>query len=492
MVKLSGILQYSMGGFLCLRGFSSYKMLSAISEPNPEIQRELIERHQGEMAEFLNGGEYRFFPEVILSLNLTDGKSEFDRIDSLHTDLRSGQTWNKSIGDFQFTMSQNVTKNVLNVFDPLPRIEKINIAHLKFDEKKHKITRIDGNHRLSAATNVRDDFMVPFCLLLFQNPKENEQYSRAIFHNINAKQVPLNLEENLKVILESDEVFSDEKLKTDPSFGWAYYLARKTAQLENFDEYLFINSLIRGAKYTYLLEEFELLIKNQILPKSDEAMKSFRAQLPQIEAALQEAQLHVIPNNLAVIGAISFYKLTNDSKYQRFLAWVKENSITQAPSIHMNDLIQIFDQVYENMPKSIFVSMQFSIDTEDTYQTIKDIKRTLKLENGIEIKLIKVDEHHDGYSDEIYHRIIDGIKESSLVIADLSFGNKNVHHEIGYAQGLGKKVLLLYQTRDGIPANSEIGSNISMHDQVRFHNQTELRPILLNKIRQFFGIDVNE
>ena len=28
MVKLSGILEYSMGGFLCLRGFASYKMLS--------------------------------------------------------------------------------------------------------------------------------------------------------------------------------------------------------------------------------------------------------------------------------------------------------------------------------------------------------------------------------------------------------------------------------------------------------------------------------
>ena len=25
MVKLSGILEYSMGGFLCLRGFASYK-----------------------------------------------------------------------------------------------------------------------------------------------------------------------------------------------------------------------------------------------------------------------------------------------------------------------------------------------------------------------------------------------------------------------------------------------------------------------------------
>ena len=50
MVKLSGILEYSMGGFLCLRGFASFKMLSAISEPNPEVQRDLIAQHQGEMA----------------------------------------------------------------------------------------------------------------------------------------------------------------------------------------------------------------------------------------------------------------------------------------------------------------------------------------------------------------------------------------------------------------------------------------------------------
>lgn len=85
MVKLSGILEYSMGGFLCLRGFASFKMLSAISEPNPEVQRDLIAQHQGEMAEFLNGGEYRFFPEVILSLNLTDGRSEFDKIDLFHS-----------------------------------------------------------------------------------------------------------------------------------------------------------------------------------------------------------------------------------------------------------------------------------------------------------------------------------------------------------------------------------------------------------------------
>ena len=121
-----------------------------------------------------------------------------------------------------------------------------------------------------------------------------------------------------------------------------------------------------------------------------------------------------------------------------------------------------------------------------------EIARVAKMNMIVHIKLIRVDKHHDGYSDEIYHRIINGIKESSLVIADLSFGNKNVHHEIGYAQGLAKKVLLLYKTRDGVPANSEIGSNISMHDQVRFQNQVELRPVLLRKIREFFGIEVDD
>ena len=75
MVKLSGILEYSMGGFLCLRGFAPLKMLSAISRANPEVQRDLIVKHKGEMAEFLNAGEYRFFTEIILSTNLTDGNS---------------------------------------------------------------------------------------------------------------------------------------------------------------------------------------------------------------------------------------------------------------------------------------------------------------------------------------------------------------------------------------------------------------------------------
>lgn len=487
MVKLSGILDFSMGGFLCLRGYSQFAQLSNISEANTDVQRDLIEQHKGEMAAFLNTGEYRFFPEVVLSLNLLSGNNHAD-IEYFYESIRSKNSWNQKLGNYRISVSNNETK------DPdsgaIQRI--VQIAHITFDETQVKLRRIDGNHRLSAADTVSSSFLAPFCIILFRNPSEEDQFARAIFHNINAKQIPLKLEENLRVILESPHVFSDEKLKSDPSFGWQYYLARKTAEKQNFNDYPFITALIRGSKYTYLLEEYTLLLRSGTVPKADEAVDQFCDQLSVIESALQEAQLHSVPQNLAVIGALSYYKLTDSNKYQQFLRWVQENSITQIPDVHMHDLIRIFDKVYENMPKSVFMSMQFSPETADTYQTVKDVRDILKRENGIDFKLIKVDEHEDGYSDEIYHRIIDGINESALVIADLSYGNKNVHHEIGYAQGLKKKILMLYKTRSGIEPKTEIGSNISMHDQLRYSNQTELRPKLLKKIRQFFGVCLDD
>ena len=345
-----------------------------------------------------------------------------------------------------------------------------------------------GNHRLSAADEVTSSFKVPFCLVLCRNTDEESQYSRAIFHNINSKQIPLKLEENLKVILTSENAFSNEVLKTDPSFGWAYYLARVAAKNINFSEYPFINLLIQQEKYTFLKETFDSLLNSGYLPKADIAFDMFSGQLPEIDHALREAQLHSLPQNIAVIGALSFYKLTDQNKYHRFICWIKENCIADAPNIHMHDLISIYDKVFENSPKSVFMSMKFGEETVNTYQTVKDVKEILKRENNIDLKIIKVDEHEDGYSDEIYHRIIDGIREASLVIADLSYGNKNVHHEIGYAQGIGKKVLLIYQIRDGIDPKEEIGSNISMHDQLRFTNIVELRSQLLKRIRNFFGI----
>ncbi len=488
MVKLSGILGYSMGGFLCLRGFASYKMLCGISEPSPQVQRDLIESHKEELARFLEDGEYRFFPEIVLSLSLTDGTHDLDLVQQFHDILHSGGTWNRRLGKYEFHISQNTTKNQAGRYSPASGIDRINLAHITFDESECKLTRIDGNHRLSAADGVEGDFLTPYCLILFRYPKENDQYSRAIFHNINAKQRPLKLEENLRVILDSPETFSDDKLKTDNSFGWKYYLARKVFQKLDLRNYPFIYSLIRGVECTYLLEEFGELLHCGRLEEAEESAELFLAELPDIESALREAQLRSVPENIAVAGAVSYYKLTDPQKYVQFIYWIKKNCIAEAPNIHMGDLICIFDKFYESMPKKVFLSMQFSDDMRDTAQTVKDVCDIIRRDNGISIDVIKVDEHTDGYSGDIYQRIVEGIKGSALVIADLTNGNRNVHHEIGYAQGFGKNILLLYRTRDGVDAKKEIGSNISMYDQIRYRDQTELRKKLLVKLQQFFDI----
>lgn len=479
MIKLSGILDYSMGGFLCLRGFADYHMLANASKENTDIQRSLIDAHKGEMADFLNSGEYRFFPEVILSLSLLSGNN-YDDVERFGDAVRIYGPWKGNLGNYNISIFNHEAG------------DKNRIAHISFDEKVVQLNRIDGNHRLSAANEVKMKIRIPFCLILNRNEDEDNRISRAVFHNINAKQVPLKLEENLKVILQSDSVYSDSFLQKDPSFGWAYYLARKASQKISFSDYPFICALVEHDMYSYLLEVFDLLLKCGYLAAKEESLSIFESQLCDIETALREAQLHNVPQNLAVIGALSFYKLTDQDKYQQFILWIKENCISEAPDIHMQDLISIYDKVYENTPKSVFISMKFGDETEDTYQTIRDIKDTLKRENRIDLNIVKVDEHTDGYSADIYGRIVDGIRHSSLVIADLSYGNKNVHYEIGYAQAIGKKVLLIYHQRVGTDPKDEIGSNISMFDQLRFKNQADLRPKLLKKIRQFFRIPDDE
>lgn len=436
MVKLSGILEYSMGGFLCLRGFASFKMLSAISKPKEQVQRDLIKEHKGEMAAFLNAGEYKFFPEVILATNLTDGTKGFDEVDLFHESLQSGQTWNKSIGNFQFNISRHASKNILNQYDTLPRIERIYLAHIKFDESICELLRIDGNHRLSAADEVNNDFAVPFCLLLFRNPKENDQYSRAIFHNINAKQIPLRLEENLKVILESDDVFTDAKLRDDPSFGINYYLARKTLQNVDLSYFPEISKYIDAERCSFFVNLYSFLIGNGSLPKDESAVDKLKSQLTEIENALVESRISATTTNIAVIGALAYYKLTNPSKYRGFLSWIKKNNVGKVEKIHIDDIISLYDEIYEHAPKKIFLARWYPSAEKDgadeaarAESRVKAIKEVAE-EPGLSITDLGT---RDTGTFDIRKVMYDDIKDCDVFIADLTGARHNVMIEVGYA-----------------------------------------------------------
>ena len=485
MVKLSGILEYSMGGFLCLRGFASYKMLSYISQPNPEVQRDLIDAHKGEMAAFLNQGEYRFFPEVILSVNLTDGKSDFDLLESMHSELQNGETWNKWINGFQFSVSQNKTKNVLNSFSPLPIIARINIAHIRFDENEHILTRIDGNHRLSAADAVTGDFDTPFCLLLFRNPQENEQFSRAIFHNINAKQIPLTLEENLKVILTSPEVFSDSKLQSDPTFGWKYYLARKIIAEIDFGYFHMINSFIGRSKYSFFVDLFGFLIKNGSIEENDAAIAKLKTELTNIEQALVESEISTSTNNVAVIGALAYYKLTNQSKYRSFLSWVKRNNIGKVDKLHIDDVISVYDEIHEHSPKKAFIARWYPSaehDGKDEEEKAKHRINAMKeVADTLDLDLTDLGTRETGTFDirQVMYR---DIRECDIFIADLSGARHNVMIEVGYALkhvGTGR-MLFYFQKSDSC---SSVPFDVSHLNYVPIVDSGDIRTKVKDRIQ---------
>ena len=60
-MRLTGIIDYTMDNFLCVRGFASMLQLSEISKADEKIQRDLIDDHRGEMENFLSDGNQRPF-----------------------------------------------------------------------------------------------------------------------------------------------------------------------------------------------------------------------------------------------------------------------------------------------------------------------------------------------------------------------------------------------------------------------------------------------
>lgn len=489
-MRLTGIIDYTMDNFLCVRGFASMLELAEISEADKNIQRDLIKGHKGEMEAFLSDGRFTFFPEVILCANMNGSEENNDKINILREAVRAENALRTTtINNIKYSVKRNAVKKENNdlAFDVtltiIMEFDKSLIAEKKF-------LRIDGNHRLSAV-NPDSSYAskrIPYCLLLFRDNFETDKFCRALFYNINAKQIPLKMEQTLRVIIESEQTFDDEILKE--AFGFNYYLTRRIIKKIELSDFPFVKMFIEKSKYTYFVEVIKLLLDNKLIEENEESADKISDKIPQINDALHFAAIENVPKNVEIIGAYTYYladkNKENKNKADKFLKWVNKNKLMDIAELHMKDVIDIFDKIYNNLPKKIFMSMEFAKKTEDTYKEVKDVRDIMLRKYNVEIEVIRVDEHKDGYSDLINNRIIAGIDDCDLLIADLTYGNKNVHHEIGYAQGKGKKVLLLYHIRDGISPSDEIGSNLSMHDQIRFYNNTELRSCLLEKLKDYF------
>ena len=90
-MKLKGILDFSLGNFLCLRGFAPFGLLQDISAPPDEIQRKPKPDRLKEIGDYLRKGHLVFFPEVILCASLHDGEVTSDIAAAFFAKVKAGE-----------------------------------------------------------------------------------------------------------------------------------------------------------------------------------------------------------------------------------------------------------------------------------------------------------------------------------------------------------------------------------------------------------------
>lgn len=281
------------------------------------------------------------------------------------------------------------------------------------------------------------------------------------------------------------------------SFGHEYLLARKVLK----NKPLAIRKLkaipwIRSDLITALIDIIESIQKRFGNIQTAEHEEAFGIALSNAlnDAKLGENGTLLISSGLLFLLVALYYNIEISSpsadavQYKdRLLTWSEKYQITDAQidteqnaASNAECIEAIFNRYVRSTEQTIFMSRCFSAEYNETENAIRRAINEINNEKKTGIMLIRVDEHHEGTTGQISDRIFRDIESAGLVIADLSSGKLNVPHEIGYAMGL-KKDLILVHNGTSEEAEKHIPSNIRMFEQIRFNGDYQT---LQNEIKR--------
>jgi len=499
-MKLKGILDFSLGNFLCLRGFAPMGVLQIISKADDNIQRVPKDDRLKEVRDFLKKGEFVFFPEVVLCVGLDGGEIEADSVGKLYEQVKSGEG-SKSLR-FANGLRLRTTVAKSRKREDIRAVQYFQVATVEFDASQPPIfSRIDGNHRLAATkstdTQVRER-TTPFCIVFCRNSIEFRRFSRALFHNINYKQVQLPKEHNLRLILDDAELFPDEKLKSDPSFGWPHYLARQLYNKLDFDVLKNLKPFIETEPRSFLVDQFKFLIERKALPINVSAVGKFKHSLGNVNALLDSYPALKESTNRGLLAALIYYQLKPSVPTISFLHWVLDNHLHFIKDSNSADLISIFDKVLESRKRTVFVSMAFKKKASEFHYKIiervcDEVTTIYKLKPALKVE--RVDWFHDGTSYEINDKIIEMISDCGLLIGDLTYCNPNVYHEIGFLMGKAKAdgkdtANMLLFLDESVPDGKDrfVGFNLRSIKHIPFKKTDVFEKALRINLERFFRL----
>lgn len=457
---IRGILDNSLSGQLCIRGFAPIKELAKISCADYNYQRNPIEGRE-DIITFLETETYLFFPEIILSYKIRHDSVK----KSNNSPLRAIQSGNKYKSN-----KDNVEIRIKKFFNS-PTDEGVKIIELIIADEHintKPFHRIDGNHRLLAAEKSTADkvnrMVAPFCIILGeefyngdslienQDTKTFDKATKIFFHNINTKTIPLTSEENLRVIIDDKNNFPDTELEV--ILGRPGIKTRELMDKIKADYLTGINHIISNKYRTYCIKFFNVLENNNetncIVDDVLEALKC-------IDVLYLENEQLKDNSSFGLLTAFLYYKVTdNTSKFEFFKNWVIENHIFDIKEIKAESIIKIFDKIVEQEIK-VFVAMPYFQDNPDIveeYNTIyRNVINEISRDYGVKISLYPIMQNKGETQDQIQD-IINKIQDCHIFIADISDNNANVLYETGWARAL-KKPTLLFREKFSAPPKSD-------------------------------------
>ncbi|MCK9397016.1 MAG: hypothetical protein M0Q44_15670 [Methylobacter sp.] len=485
---LRGILERSLGGFICIRGYAKLSELAKLSRPNYQYQRDLVKKHRQDLEDYLNKREYVFFPEVTLSYTLNpdlDNISLSPSNELLSLSDSKGKTLSiKQFNKFYASKSDKRDKDLI-------RIVTVEVLDILGDGL---FQRIDGNHRLSAAEKLdvsTSDIQTPYCLILLGDNDAEAKQQSVIFHNINSKGLALTSEENLRAILENNR-FSDDEIKR--IFGWTYLDAKKLAPEIDHDYLSALSHIFDGDKLNVLIKIFNFLQEHKLIDEST-AIKTVKQKLTVVNAVYkQESQLYACHEVGLLVAFLYFAFRDNQNEMTLMIAfknWVLRNHIHEIKEIDVGSIVDVFNKVHGSQVW-IFMAMPYYSDPEvtDFNMALGKAVNTIKQANPqLNLHYHPIMRTHSPTHD-IIADILNKIQTCDIFIADITDNNANVLYEYGYSRGQNKPCILLRKTSNEQALKSDYANDL----RFEFAGNYELESKLQTEIEHVLkaqGFEVN-
>ena len=473
---IRGLLERSLGGFICIRGFAKLSDLAKISIPNDQYQRDLVKKHKEDLEKYLDARENVFFPEVIMSYTLNEIRDNIVIAGTAEM-LGASDSKNKIIKIKQFN------KSYASAIDRRQK-ELVRIVTLEIDDLQGTglFHRIDGNHRLSAAESVDADkvnIQAPFCLILLNENDADAKQQSVIFHNINSKGLALTSEENLKAILDNNK-FSDEELTHN--FGWTYLKAKKLVPEIDKDYLSALNHVFGTRLRTVLLQGLEFLLLHGLITEAT-SIKPIKQKLTVINDVFkQEPRLQACQEK-GLLVAFLYYAFKDESNElvitTAFKAWVLRNHIDEIKDIDAASIVDVFNRVHASQIKIFMAMPYYSDEGVDAYnkalsQSVNAIKQKNPHLNLMHHPIMRT----RSPTNDIITDILNKIKNCDIFIADITNNNANVLYEYGFARGQSKQCILLKKKS----AEQAVKSDYSNDLRFEFNGDYDLESNLKTQI----------